>query len=210
VLDQVGCDLTPEPITTIDVVMLDGSAWQIVLSAPLVTGVIAQPSGNLTIDGGDPVNITVWDGPPPFGRFHLSPTEPAEVLEVHLRTEGLRAEIWKLESGYITWIETPSGEAVVITGEPIHDFASELVAALAFDGQGFRLESDRFAIVDLRLDASLPDPSALFASTTFILESDCIIAPIVSETCGPPTLSIDSNAPAQSEAVSNATLRPAT
>lgn len=85
VLDQVGCDLAPEPITTIDVVMLDGSAWQIVLSAPLVTGVIAQPSGNLTIDGGDPVNITVWDGPPHFGRFHLSPTEPAEVLEVHFK-----------------------------------------------------------------------------------------------------------------------------
>lgn len=97
----------------------------------------------------------------------------------------------------------------MITGEPIHDFASELVAALAFDGQGLSLESNRFAIVDPRLDVSLPDPSALFAGTTLTLETDCIIAPDASELCGPPTLSIDSNAPAQSEAVSNATLRPA-
>ena len=80
-LEDVGCNLQPEPITTIDTVMLDGSTWQIVLSAPILAGVVAQPYGRLEIDGGYLVDVTIWTEPPDPNRSHLSPVAPAEVLE---------------------------------------------------------------------------------------------------------------------------------
>jgi hypothetical protein len=152
VLEHVGCDLQPEPITTIDTVMLDGSTWQIVLSAPILAGVVAQPSGRLEIDSGYLVDVTIWTEPPNPNRSHLSPVAPAEVLEVHERADGLRAETWRfdtgVEYGHLTWVETPAGEAVIFTSGSPHDFASELIASLTFAEGGLKIGSDRFAITD--------------------------------------------------------------
>jgi len=213
VLEHLGCDLSPEPISTIDAVMLDGLAWQVVLSAPMVAGVIAQPHGRLQIDGGYLVDVTIWTEPPDPNRSYLSPIAPAEVLETFARADGLRAETWRfdtgIEYGHLTWVETPAGGAVMFTSGSPHDFASELVASLTFQGGSVRIGSDRFAITDQQIHVSLIDPSLLFGGADLTISIDCIITAGAVEPCGPPTMSISSATPLQTEALHDATVQPA-
>lgn len=212
VLEHVGCDLSPDPITTIDAMMLDGSEWQIVLSAPIVAGVVAQPDGRLEIDGGYLVDVTIWTEPPDPSRSHLSPVAPAEVLEVFHRADGLRAETWRfdtgVENGYLTWIESPAGEAVMFTSGSPHDFASELIGSLTFEGDGLRIDSDRFAITDQQIYIGLYDPSALFGGADLTISIDCIISARLAESCGPPSLKVSTPAPSQTEALHGARVQP--
>lgn len=213
VLEQVGCDLSPVSITNIDAVMLDGSAWQIVLSAPMVAGVVTQPDGRLEIDGGYLVDVTIWTEPSDPGRLHLSPLASAEVLAVFPRADGLRAETWRfdtgVETGYLTWVESPVGEAVMFTSGSPHDFASELIASLTFEWDGLRIDSDRFAITDQQIYISLYDPSALFGGADLTLSYDCVIAADPAGSCGPPSMAVSSPTSSQTEALHDAIVQPA-
>ncbi|CAN5760071.1 hypothetical protein BH18ACT6_BH18ACT6_11890 [soil metagenome] len=213
VLGHVGCDLTAEPVQSVEVSLLDGSRWNVELSAPLLAGVYAQPYGRLQIDGQYLVDVTAWKRPPDPLVPTISGGALPELVIAHQRSDGLRAETWKLDAGgtvgYRTWVEMPDGRALIFDSGSPHDFAAELVQAISFDGQALYFQSDGFVIDDQSADINLWDPTALFAGVRLHLASNCQIGRDPLADCDPPTVTVDSPTPSQEPATREVQVIPA-
>lgn len=211
-LKAAGCNLSLPAIESFDVTMLDGSKWRVALSAPLVTAVQLQPSGDLLVDGNHVVDVTM-------GEWKLEADDMSQwganpqLVETFSRDDGITGEAWTfdtgVEPGYVTWIAAPDGRTVILTsGRRAHDFTGDLVSAIEFTNEAIDVNSDRFVIHDQRVTGSLVDPTALFSGTYVAVVSECEIS-TATDDCAMPRLELSWITPSQEEAMKGTTIAPA-